>query len=57
MIIEFVLLIWCIAITGLLITVIHCQNNQSEIIDLINMDLNDLRQCVAHFTRKGKKDD
>ena len=41
--IEYVLLIWCIIITVLLIGVIHCQNNQSEILSLLNDDITKLR--------------
>lgn len=41
--IEYVLLIWCIIITVLLIAVIRCQNNQSEILQILNDDILRLR--------------
>ena len=52
MFIEFVLLIWCIIITVMLITVIHCQNNQSDILKLLNDELVHIKQYLPDNWRK-----
>lgn len=52
MIIEIVLLVWCIIVTVLLIFVIHCQNNQSDIIKLLNDDLWYLRESIRLLHKK-----
>ena len=41
--IEILFLIWAIIVTILLATVIYCQNNQSEILSLLNDDIQRLR--------------